>query len=144
MKPAITVRKLWSDDDVVKFGIRSCDGTSLFAVEAYSGSDALKDLVKGLSVFRNHLHDGIYNIRLGEFGPEYASGAFEARLHFQPPGTLFITVKAESEWTPFKKAEVASSATLYMKPEPVLLDQFIEALGKLDHGQVDEASLFCI
>ena len=143
MKPGITIRKIDCDEDVLKLEVTSCDGESFFRAETYAGDSELKELIKGLTVFRNHLYGGLYNIRLGEFGSEYAGGGFEARLHFQIPGTLFITVRAESEWRPFKKAEVASHATLYMKTEPVLLENFIEDLGKLDRGETNEASLSC-
>jgi hypothetical protein len=143
MKPGITLRKVGSDDDPMLLEISSSDGRSLFCNSAYAAYNSLKELIGGLRNFRNHMHGGLYNIRFGDFGPEYAGGAFEARLHFQVPGKLFVTVRAESEWEPYKRAEVASSATLYMKSEPVLLDDFIEALRKLDGGESDEASFLC-
>jgi hypothetical protein len=141
MKPGIRIRMVRSDDDPILLEISSSNGESVFSHSVYAGFDALKKLVKELSNFRNHLHSGLYNIRFGQFGPEYGGGAFEARLHFQSPGRLFVTVKAESEWLPFKKDEVASSAVLYFKSEPILLDQFIEALEQLDSGKENEALL---
>lgn len=130
-----------ANDEPILLEISSSDGESVFNHSVYAGFDALKELVKELSIFRSHIHGGLYNIRFGQFGPEYGGGAFEARLHFQPPGRLFVTVKVESEWRPFKKGEVASSAVLYFKSEPILLDHFIEALGQLDSGQESEALL---
>lgn len=139
-KPGITIRRVGADDDPMRLTITASDGRSTFSNDVYAGFDSLKEMIKGLGIFRNHLHGGLYNIRFGQFGPEYAGGAFEARLHFQTPGKLFVTVKAESDWEPFKKTEVASNVTLYLKSEPVLLDNFIEELQKIDKGEASEAS----
>lgn len=142
MKAGITIKQVWSDNDLVEFKITSSDGTSTFCNKVYAGHQALEDLIAGLGIFRNHLHGGLYNITFGEFGPEYASGAFAARLHFHKPGRLAITVRAESEWREFKKTEVASNATLYLTSEPVLLDNFIEALRHLKSDTSSEATLW--
>jgi len=141
MKAGITIKKVWSDSDLVEFEITSSDGMSTFRNKVYAGHQAVEDLVKDLGVFRNHLHGGLYNMSFGEFGPEYASGAFTARLHFYKPSRLAITVQAESEWHEFKKAEVASRITLHLHSEPVLLDNFIESLKSLESGKTNEASL---
>jgi hypothetical protein len=78
-------------------------------------------------------------------GPEYAGGAFHARLHFHEPGhgRIFITVRAESAWHDFTLSKVASRATLYFTSEPALLDNFITDLAHLKAGEADEAFLSC-
>jgi hypothetical protein len=84
MKAGIYLTKGWSDNDVVLLTIESSDGKSLFSNKAYAGHGDLDQLVQELSTFKHHVHGGIYDITFGRFGPEYAAGAFEARLHFQP------------------------------------------------------------
>jgi hypothetical protein len=92
------------------------------------------------------LNGGIYDIKFGEFGHEYASGAFQARLHFPQDGCghLFITVRVESDWRPFNKADVASCATIYVMSEPALLDRFIGELGRVSSGKQENATLECV
>ena len=88
----------------------------------------------------------IYDIEFGKFGPEYASGAFHARLHFdmEGRGQLFVTVHAESDWYTFSRTHVASRATLYLRTEPGLLDRFIEELRRVSSGTQDKAELECV
>jgi hypothetical protein len=142
MKAGITLKQVWSDDDLVELEVASSDGTSMFCTKVYVGCRNLEQLTSDLEVFRNHLHGGLYNISFGQFGPEYASGAFEARLHFYKPGRLAVSVRAESGWHEFKKSEVASNATLYFMSEPVLLDNFLEELKRLKSGVSSEAALW--
>src|SRR5262245_34670992 len=120
MMPSIAIEKVWYDDDVVEFAITTSDGCSSFCVKVYAGQESLKSLLAELDRFKDQLYGGIYDMKFGEFGPEFANGAFQARLHFHPDGRghLFITVRAESEWRPFSKMDVASRATLYLKSEP--------------------------
>ena len=77
------------------------------------------------------MYGGIYDIRLGSFGPEYASGTFHARLHFQKLSKIHITVKAQSGFEEFGMKHVASEATLYLVSEPIPLDNFITELKAL-------------
>ena len=134
---------MWFDDDLVEFEIATSDGVSMFCTKVYAGHQALEELIGDLDRFKSHVHGGIYDVRFGEFGPEYASGAFQARLHFHQPGRgrLFITVNAQSDWRVFTKTEVASQATLYLTSEPASLDNFIEDLKKLQTGETGEATL---
>ena len=83
LKPKISFEKAGSDADVVELAIEVCDGRSLFSNRVYSGHPELEETVKELKIFREQIHGGIYDFRLGAFGPEYAGGAFEARL-FRP------------------------------------------------------------
>ena len=141
MNPGIYVKKLWFDEDVVELQINVCDGNSLFSNKVYVGHQELDDLITGLNIFREHVYGGIYNIRFGEFGPEYARGAFRARLHFREHSKIYITIKAQSEFEEFGRQNVASEATLYLISEPILLDNFIADLRALKAGLRDEAKL---
>jgi hypothetical protein len=141
MTPGIHLTKIWFDNDVIEFEIRTSDGKSLFSHEAYVGHQSLNDLIEGLSTFTHHVHGGIYDIAFGSFGPEYAGGAFHARLHFQPLGKILVTVRGESDFREFGMKTVASAATLFIWTEPVLLDNFISELKSLASGKRDDAHL---
>jgi hypothetical protein len=141
MKSGIYFKKLWFDDDVVELQIDSCDGNSLFSNQVFVGHQAIKDLIAELSVFKDHVYGGIYDIQFGAFGPEYARGAFHARLHFQKLSKIHITVKAQSGFQEFGMKHVASESTLYLISEPILLDNFIAELKALSAGLRDEAKL---
>lgn len=141
MKPGIYFKKIWFDDDVVELKIDSFDGNSLFSNKVYVGHQGMKDLIAELSVFRDHVYGGSYDIQMGEFGPEYASGAFHARLHFHKHSQIHITIKAQSEFEEFGMKNVASEATIYLVSEPILLDNFIAELKALSSGLRDEAKL---
>ena len=141
MKSGIQVSRVWSDDDVVELRILVSDGTSSFSNQAYVGHAALEDAVSSLHVFKDHVHGGLFDLRLGAFGPEYASGAFHARFHFPVPGRLFVSCEQESEFVEFAKKVVASSATMYIRSEPALLDRFIAELRALSAGTSEGAYL---
>ena len=143
MKSKIHFQKIWFDDDIIEIKVEISDGTSLFSNNVYLGYDTLETLIKDLNVFRENIYGGIYDIKLGEFGPEYANGAFQARLHFQVPGKLYISSYQQSEFEAFPINEVASEAKFYLKTEPILLDNFITELKKLNSGGSDEAELKC-
>jgi hypothetical protein len=99
---------------------------------------------KALTTFRTHIHGGIFDLEAGTFGVEYANGAALIRMQFRLPGSLDISARLESEFTNFKGSEVASTAKLYMRSEPVLLDRFIEELVALGKGIREEATLACL
>ena len=141
MKPGILISRLWFDVDVVELRIQVSDGTSSFSNDVYVAHDTLEDAVSSLQAFRNHVHGGLLNLKFGEFGPEFAKGAFHARFHFLPPGRLFVTCKQESGFVEFANKQVASKATLYVKSEPVLLDRFIVELEALAVRRSAEAEL---
>jgi hypothetical protein len=146
MKAGIHFKKPWSDDHSTEIEVTASDGHSVFRTVAYVGHSQLADIAADIDRFKNHIHGGIYDLRLGEFGPEYAAGAFHARLHFHPRGhgRIFLTVRAESEWHDFTVNQVASSATLYLMTEPALFDNFVAEFARLNAGETDEASLSCI
>lgn len=144
MKAQIEMAKIWFDNDVVELKIRVCDGASCFSNRVYVGHDDLSKAVDDLNKFKSGIHGGIYDMNFGAFGPEYANGAFTARLHFYPVGRLKISVYQQSEFQEFTKNQVASEAKLYLKSEPALLDRFILELASLSAGTGDEASLECV
>ena len=141
MKSGIHISRVWSDDDVVELRILVSDGVSSFSNQAYVGHAALDDAVSSLHVFKDHVHGGLFDLRFGEFGPEYAGGAFHARFHFPVPGRLYVSCEQESEFTEFAKKEVASRATMYVMSDPALLDRFIAELRAVAAGSSEVAFL---
>ncbi len=141
MERGIQIARIWSDDDVVELRIDVCDGQSRFVNQVYVGHGMLADAISRLDSFKTHLHGGIFDLRFGEFGCEYANGAFQARLHFPKPGRLFITVEQESEFAEFARKTVASRATLYLQSEPALLDRFIDELASVARNSDGKAYL---
>jgi len=139
----IILKKIRSDEDSIEIEVAASDGSSTFRTTVDVGHEKFAGLVAGLDRFKNAIYGGVHDVRLGVFGPEYAGGAFHARLHFHRPGhgLIFITVHAESEWNDFTLSKVASRATLYLKTEPALFDNFIVELGRLRDGETEEASL---
>lgn len=121
--------------------ITSSDGVSTFVNEVYVGYHAHDELIEGLDRFKVQIYGGIYDIELGSFGPEYASGAFTARLHFQDRGIIYVSIHAQSEFVDFGTKNIANEAKLFVKTEPALLDNFIDQLKNLRKGNTDEASL---
>jgi len=146
MNSSIALKKIWQDEDMVELTISVTDGTSLFQCNTYVGHQTLAETVKNLHIFKDHVYGGLYDLRFGEFGPEYANGAFHARFEFHRSGNgkLSITVKSESDWEEFTHTKVASNATLYLKTEPALFDTWISALKGLSQGNRNEAVLECI
>jgi hypothetical protein len=141
MKRGIAFEKIWFDNDMVELCIHSSDGMSFFANKVYAAHQTIDDLIGGLDTFKNQVYGGIYDILLGQFGPEYASGAFQARLHFQDRGKIYVTVNALSEFEKFGIKNVASEAVLYIISEPALLDNFITELKEIKVGRRNDARL---
>lgn len=134
MDKGIRISRVWSDDDVVELSVEVSDGKSRFSNRAYIGHGALDQIASDLVGFKNQVHGGILDVRIGEFGPEYANGAFHGRLHFMGPGRLRVTCEQESDFTEFGKKNVASRATIYLSSEPALLDRFVEEMRALAMG----------
>lgn len=144
MKAGIRLTRIWADDDMLELEVEICDGRSLFANRIYVGHDQLAETVSGLHVFKDQIYDGLFNLRFGEFGPEYASGALDARLHFRKQGKILVRVSAQSDFSRFDGREVASEATLYLVTEPALLDNFIVALRGLSKEENHQSELEAI
>ncbi len=141
MKPGIYINKIWFDDDMVELKIDSTDGASLFSNKIYVGHQAIDELISKLNIFKKQIYGGIFDVEFGAFGPEYASGAFHARLHFQDRGKIYVTIHAQSDFENFGIKKVASEATLYVVSEPALLDNFIAELSALKAGERNDATL---
>lgn len=141
MNAEISLVKIWSDEDMIELSIEVADGTSKFCNKVYVGHRHLKETVTGLKQFKDQIYGGIYDLRFGEFGPEYASGAFHARLHFQDRGKVYVTVSAQSEFFDFGKKNVACECALYLTAEPSQLDDFIRAMHAISDGRSDDAKL---
>lgn len=144
MTPGIRFIKLWADEDMLDLKVEVCDGHALFITDIYVGHKQLADTVSGLHKFKDQIHGGLFNLRFGEFGPEYASGALDVRMHFRRRAKLLMRVFVESSFSRFEDRELASEATLYLVSEPALLDNFILALRMLSEGSVDHAELEAI
>src|SRR5215813_1801598 len=141
MNAGISFSRIWFDNDVVKLKVESSDSTSVFCNEVHVGHRDFDDLIAGLSTFKDQIHGGIFDIVLGSFGPEYAGGAFHARLHFQSRGKILITVRGQSDFKEYGIKTVASEAVLFLRTEPALLDNFIAELDGLRRGNRDDAKL---
>jgi hypothetical protein len=126
---------------MVELTIEVADGVSRFANRVYVGYRELADTIAKLDAFRTLVYGGLLDVRFGEFGSEYANGAFHARFHFPKPGRLFITCQQESDFIEFGKKTVASCATMYLCSEPALLDRFIDELKRIPADTNSEARL---
>jgi hypothetical protein len=141
LQPKLAFRKIWQDDDMVELRIEACDGSSTFSNKVYVGHQNLRDVIVELNRFKDQIYGGLYELRFGEFGPEYASGAFHARLHFHDRGKVLISVHMQSEYSDFGRKNVASEANLYVISEPSLLDSFIQSLRAISGGHREDAEL---
>ena len=141
MKPGIHFKKIWFDNELMELRIESFDGDSFFATKVYVGHQDFEALIDGLNTFKDQVDGGIFDIQLGGFGPEYAHGAFDGRLHFQNRGKIHVTIKSQSDYKEFGMKHVASEATLYLISEAALLDTFIVELRQLQATVRDEATL---
>ena len=144
MKPKITFENIWHDEDMYEFRISSSDGASLFVHNVYVCFATFDEIITALDIFKNQVYGGIYDLKFGSFGPEYANGAFHARLHFQGNSKIYITVIAQSEYVDFGKYTVASEAKLYLVAEAAQLDNFIINLKSLNNGNCHIAHLECV
>jgi hypothetical protein len=98
MKPGIHISKIYFDEDMIELRIGISNGTSFFSNQVYVGHRAFEEVISSMSIFRDHIHGGLLDVQFGEFGPEYANGAFHARFHFHSPGSLYVSCKQESDF----------------------------------------------
>lgn len=144
MDPRIVVTRQWSDQDVALLGFEVCDGRSVFVNTAYASLDWGAETAGNLRKFSDQIYGGLYNLDVGEGGPEYAAGAFRARLHYFKPTQLLISVDQQGEFFPFKNGQVATRARMFLRTEPALLDRFIAELPSLDKAGAGAVSLECV
>lgn len=100
--------------------------------------------MSSLNTFKLHTYGGILNIEFGEFGLEYANGAFYGRLHFYEPDKIYISIRMQSDFYNFGRKNVASEASLYLTSEPSLLENFIKQLKLIDKEVGNYAVLECL
>ncbi|HHI4991902.1 hypothetical protein CGG83_23245 [Vibrio parahaemolyticus] len=144
MKAKIEFEKVWFDEDIVELRILVSNGHSMFTNKVYVGSNELELLYKRLEAFKTAYYGGLEDITFGEFGVEYASGAFHARLHFPKPGLLYIWTKQQSKFFEFKGRHEASEANMYFSTEPALFDNFLLELKSLSTSSIGgKAELIC-
>lgn len=144
MKPGIIFTRLWADEDMLELRVEICDGRSLFVNEIYVGHQALADTVSRTEVFKGQVYGGLFNLRFGEFGPEYASGALDIRMQFRQRGKLLLRVLAQSEFWRLEYREVSNEARLNLLSEPALLDRFILQLRTLSESSAGQAELVAL
>jgi len=144
MLPRIKITRTWSDHDVAQLTFEVCDGVSLFTNEVYASPDWGAAAAAALRVFGEQIHGGLFDLEAGNEGPEYASGWFRARLHYYKPNQLLISTIQQGDFFSFKGSRTAPTATMFLKTEPSLLDQFIAALPALDASDGGQAILQCV
>lgn len=141
INPGIHLTKIWFDAEMIELKINVSDGISFFSNKVYVGNQTLDHLIARLEAFKSQVSGGLLDIRFGEFGPEYANGAFHGRFHFPRTNKLHITCRMESDYGVFAKKRVASEAVLYLRSEPALLDRFVAELRALNAKECDDAHL---
>ncbi len=141
MKPLLEIKTVWEDQDMIEARVTVSDGRSVFSVDTYVGWENLKETIADLDDFKKAIHGGMYDLRWGAFGPEYANGTAHIRFHFIPDGRLCVSAKLEGDHEKFGIKQVASRAEMYLYSEPALLDNFIEELRAVSTGMRDTATL---
>jgi len=144
MVPHIAITSKWSDNDVSQLAFEVCDGTSLFANEAYVPLDWGAATASALRAFGQQIYGGLLDLKAGEDGFEYASGFIRARFHWYKPDQLLISTWQQGAHFPFKGGEAAAEARMFLKTEPALLDRFVLALPSLDVQGGGQVTLECI
>lgn len=141
MLPRITITRKWSDNDVAQLTVEVCDGVSVFTNEAYASLEWGATAAAALRTFGRQIHGGLFDLVAGDGGPEYASGSFLARFHYYKPNQLLISTIQQGDFFSFKGSQVAPTATMFLRTEPSLPDQFIAALSALDAPDGGQAAL---
>jgi hypothetical protein len=144
MQPAITIARTWSDVDMCELMFTVCDGRSAFTCNTYAALGWGAKVAHELESFGGQIYGGIYDLKAGTVGPEFALGAFQARFHFYRPTLLLITTYQQGDFFPYKAGQFADEARLALRTEPALLDRFVRTLKKIDEKDGTEAVLECI
>ncbi|MBH5330317.1 hypothetical protein H9Q10_11650 [Eikenella sp. S3360] len=145
MNQFIRFRQIINDYDLLEWEIIASNHQSTFRTKIYTGKENCISILNDLRDLSKQL-DGIYDLRLGGLGEEYAGGAFTARLHFSENhhSRLFIKVYLETEYFKFKSRMVSSMATMYFVTEPILFDTFITQFSGILNETREDAILPCI
>ena len=143
LKKQIVFKKIYENEHMLEFKVTVCDGYSLFSIDVYVSLDYIEELIEALNLLKLQNFSGIYDIKMGKIGYEYAGGIFHARLHYEQRDVLYISTFQQSDFSEFKKTEVASEAKMYLISNPVFIDDFIKQLHELKSYNVDEVILNC-
>lgn len=145
MNQFIRFQQITSDDDLLEWEIIASNNQSTFCTKIYTGKKNCISILNDLRTLSKQLN-GIYDLRLGGLGEEYAGGAFAARLHFSEiyHSRLFIKIYLETEYFRFKSRMVSSMATMYFVTEPGLFNTFITQFSGMLNEFRNDAILPCI
>jgi len=141
MKPGLVLAKAWSDEDLVGLHVEACDGVAAAAVDIYSSPAQLLTLAGDLARFAGIIDTRVFECALGRFGDGFALGALHMRMQFQLNGRLHITLRLQSAFAEFGQERVASEATLHLRSEPALLDEFVRGLTAMATSGCTDAAL---
>lgn len=141
-KPSTALRlsRVWYDNDMDELRVAVEGSDTGFAVNAYVGRNDFNDALTDLQLFAKTIHGGLCEVRFGEFGPEYASGAIHLRFHWVE-GRIYLTCRLQSDFHPFGRKEVADEALVHAGTEPALFDAFLAELGPFVDRKRDEVVL---
>jgi len=141
VKPGLFFKSIWSDEDVVELEIEVSDSISLFSFKAYLGQFDLREIISSLDRLENDGIGNTYDMKIGKFGPEHASGALSLSLQYLEPYKIFVTAKCQSGYSQFFGDKVASEASLYFITAPLLLKFFIDELKEFEDKKKDSVYL---
>ncbi|MFJ9451923.1 hypothetical protein [Herbaspirillum sp. NPDC101397] len=141
MNAGICFTKIWSDDDLLELRIEINEGRSRFQTEVYAGHEQLGQLVLALEVFKGEAPGTQYDLRFGEFDPQFAAGACHFLLKFNARGVLIITAHLQSQFFDFDGKKVANEGKLHLRSHPAQLDDFLRGLAAIHNQHSDTAVL---
>lgn len=140
----IRFKNIWADDSIYELEVVAQTSNKKFSTNIYLDYEEIERIKIELERFSKHIYGGIYDMNLGKFGSEYASGALSARFHFQTNGKINITLKMQSQFYMFGKIECADEILMYLKTEVCLLDNFINVINTLPIDIDNIVELECI
>lgn len=146
MESLISFEKVWIDNgsDLMELKITLSNKTSQFSTKIYSSLNQIEKLETELNNFQTNIHSGEkFEIKVGEFGATYASGAFSANIEVQTTGKLYITTHIQSEFSERNSKKIADEMYLFMISEPALLQNFVKELAVLKGDVGSVATLLC-
>jgi hypothetical protein len=111
-----------------------------FAVTAYVCRNDFMKALQDLRLFAKAIHGGLCDMRLGDFGPEYANGAVHVRFHWVE-GRIHLTCRMQTDFGDFGLKRVADEALIHARTEPALNDSFLAGLGSFVDRKRDEVVL---
>ena len=144
MSGYIRISTDWWDDHVSQIRIEVSDGSARFVNTTYVSPNWLHETAQSLKTFREQAADSMFDWEAGAAGPEFAGGAFVARMHFHESTGPLISTWQESAYFSYNGHTVASEARMFLRSEIVLLDRFISELFAMSLNQSLISTLECI